>query len=435
MERNGGIRSVILMCAASVLLSASCSSQEGTQEAEVMIRFSCAGPESRASMPDEETINDISLMIFDRYGSAEECLHLENGAEECPVRLIAGEKYTFCACANLGRQVYAADISELDDILVHLAYPDDYRHGIPMYACQEIEIGRGCREIPLMLERLMAKISLKVDRRELSEDVAMHVRSVRIGNCPRRAAVFRKNMVTGPDDCFPAGFSLYDEEASALNETTGSGMSREVSLYMLENMQGKMKPSIDKGSEKVFDDDDYRSRVCSYIEMEMDYMSGDYMSLGKGLIYRFYLGENLNDLNVGRNCHYHITIVPEDDGLGENSWRVDKSGLSYCGPTKITGHPSGYINGDIGDRVHIWCRLIPDDAPFDVGMDDMEFDKSNGIYDYEVDADGHGAVLTLTGPGTGLIYMEAGPPINDGVLFYIEVNLPEESGQETPGSL
>ena len=54
----------------------------------------------------------------------------------------------------------------------------------------------------------------------------------------------------------------------------------------------------------------------------------------------------------------------------------------------------------------------------------MEDDKAEGIYDYEIDDDGHGATLTLTGPGRGLIYMEAGEPINDAALFIIEVNLP-----------
>ena len=54
----------------------------------------------------------------------------------------------------------------------------------------------------------------------------------------------------------------------------------------------------------------------------------------------------------------------------------------------------------------------------------MEDDKAEGIYDYEIDEDGRGAVLTLTGPGRGLIYMEAGDPINDAALFIIEVNLP-----------
>ena len=52
----------------------------------------------------------------------------------------------------------------------------------------------------------------------------------------------------------------------------------------------------------------------------------------------------------------------------------------------------------------------------------MEDDRKTGIYDYELDKDGHGATLTLTGPGAGLIYMEAGAPINDAALFYIIVN-------------
>ena len=54
----------------------------------------------------------------------------------------------------------------------------------------------------------------------------------------------------------------------------------------------------------------------------------------------------------------------------------------------------------------------------------MEDDKAEGLYDYVIDEDGHGATLTLTGPGRGLIYMEAGEPVNDAALFIIEVNLP-----------
>ena len=54
----------------------------------------------------------------------------------------------------------------------------------------------------------------------------------------------------------------------------------------------------------------------------------------------------------------------------------------------------------------------------------MMDDKKEGIYDFEIDEDGHGAVLTLTGPGRGLIYMEAGEPVNEAAMWIIEVNLP-----------
>ncbi len=426
MERNTGIRSLVLIPA---ILLCSCSYNKLQNMEEVTIKFSGMSLMSKTYLPNEEAINDISLMIFDENGTAEECFWLENGDAECSARLIVGKKYIFCACANLGHQVYADDIGELEDVRLHMAYPDDYRDGIPMYARQEMTVGEEGGEVTVMLERLMAKISIRLDRRKLSNDVEMYVRSVRIGNCPRTAKVFNINKVTDEDDCFPAGFSLYGEEAADLNRSSESGMSRTVSLYMLENMQGRLDFPTDKDSDKIFDEDDHRSKVCSYIELELDYMSDDYLSLGKGLVYRFYLGEDRNGLNVERNCHYHITVAPEDDGLNDDGWRVDKSALVYCGPTAITGYPDGYIVGDIGDRIHIWCELQPEDAPFDVGLDDMEFDRANGVYDYEIDEEGHGATLTLTGPGTGLIYMEAGPPINDGVLFYIEVNLPDNSGR------
>ena len=107
-----------------------------------------------------------------------------------------------------------------------------------------------------------------------------------------------------------------------------------------------------------------------------------------------------------------------------DGWRVDKSGLLPAGPSSFRAYPSSYIRGDIGDRIHIWCEFTPAYAPFNAGTEYMEDDKAKGIYSYTLDEDGHGAVLELTGPGRGLIYMEAGPPVNESALFIIEVNLP-----------
>ena len=67
--------------------------------------------------------------------------------------------------------------------------------------------------------------------------------------------------------------------------------------------------------------------------------------------------------------------------------------------------------------------MTPSWTPFDIGIEYLEADKAEGIYDYVIDEDGYGVTLTLKSPGTGLIYMEAGYPINDAALFFIEVNL------------
>ena len=58
---------------------------------------------------------------------------------------------------------------------------------------------------------------------------------------------------------------------------------------------------------------------------------------------------------------------------------------------------------------------------------DSAADREDGIYDYIIDADGHGVTLILKGPGSGLVYMEAGEPVNESELFLIEVNLPTDS--------
>ena len=116
---------------------------------------------SKASDPDENLITDISLMVFDDKGNAEECLWLDDGQHECEMRLIKETKYTFCACANLGYQVYADDIEELDEIIYYMSYPDEYREGIPMAARVEVLVGDES-EIHIGLERLMAKISLRM---------------------------------------------------------------------------------------------------------------------------------------------------------------------------------------------------------------------------------------------------------------------------------
>ncbi len=421
MERKGRIFGIILILA---LISTGCSPAGLNEEKEIRINFTCGIMPCKADDPDENKISDVSLMIFDETGSAEECIWLSGGRTECSSRLVMNKKYIFCACANFGYQVYVDDMEELQGIRYHMAYPDEYSQGIPMYACQEVTIGEGCGEISVRLERLMAKISLQMDRRKLSENVEMYVRSVQVGNCPRSASVFEKNKVSDEDDCFPAGFSRYGLAADPLNRTTGNGSSGSISLYMLENMQGSMDEHISGDEEKVFGKEDHRRNVCSYIEMELEYISDEFYSGKEGLIYRFYLGESRNDLNIERNCHYRITVTPEDDGLSDDGWRVDKTDLHRQDGTWIKGYPSSYINGDIGDEIHIWCEFSPLNAVFDVGESYMEYDQERGIYDYEIDKDGHGATLTLKNPGTGLIYMEAGEPINDAVLFIIEANLP-----------
>lgn len=434
MERKGRIYGNILRIAILVLCTGCGKTDEmsgiesGDKYADVQISLKGQEYLTRSEAPDEERISDVSILVFDSNGDLEFRKWLGSAEQELgkglSVSLASGREYTVCACVNFGYMVQAGSYEELLAMRYHMAYPDEYREGMPMFACMEdISIDGDC-EIHLEAVRLMAKISLRIDRSRLSEDVDMQVVYVRIGNCPKSATLGGQSRVTDESGCFNAGFNLDDGQCQPLNTAAYGNTSGEVTLYMLENMQGEFAASDIEDCEKVFDKDDSRSATCSYIEIGADYMSDEQYSYGGCLVYRFLLGEKSSNLDVERNCHYHITITPEDDGLADSGWRVDKSSLLPVGTPNIKGYPASYIQGKIGDTLHIWCEVNPLFAPFDVGLDYLEADKETGIYEYEIDADGYGATLSLTGTGMGLVYMEAGPPVNDAALFVIEVISP-----------
>ena len=165
-----------------------------------------------------------------------------------------------------------------------------------------------------------------------SEGVNMDVISVQIGNCPKKTSIYKSNRIASEDECFSLGFSHRGQECSGLNTIKGIGLSQEVSVYMLENMQGAFnQDGIGDDNDKVLDSLDPRSKTCSYIELDMDYSSPLWQSGSTPLKYRFYLGEDKNNLDIERNCHYNITVCPEDDGLSDDGWRIDKNGLEETG--------------------------------------------------------------------------------------------------------
>lgn len=381
---------------------------------------------TKSSDPDEEKISQVDLLIFDEYERLEKHIRIHDYSDSpCNVQLLRNKKYRFVALVNFEKGTTVRNYKELQDLRFHLVYPDEYRNGIPMYADSGLLPCDKTQNVVLKLTRLMSKINIRIDRNRLSDGIEMIVRGIRIGNCPKSCFVFKPNTVADSDDCFPLGFNKTGEKCQELNHYIEKGISGDVCLYMLENMQGTFGPDVlESDEEKVFDNNDPRKDICSFIEIDFDYISKDKISSDGYLQYRFYLGSGRNDLNIERNSIYSITICPEDDGLNGDGWRVDKSSIVPNQPTSFMSYPDGYIRGNIGDTVHIGCRFTPEDAPFDVGIEYMEYDKSQGIYDFVIDDDGHGAILTLTGPGSGLIYMSAGPPVNESALWFIEVNLP-----------
>lgn len=385
--------------------------------------FECSGSETKAVIPKEDQINDVNLIIFEN-GTAEHMIWNRNlpddGSAEIEVKLVKGHTYSVFAAANLGKRLEVKEMEDLKSLRFELNESDGYSNGIPMTAIMEEMTAGEVGTVKMEMVRMSAKISIRLDRSRLSEGVEMEVKGIRIGNCPRSACITAPSKVMSRYDRFETGFILTEQQCTPLNRIGNMGVSDAVSVYMLENMQGDFPYSIGDEEEKVFDSSDPLSEVCSYIEMEIFYRSSGLISYDSNLKYRFYLGEGPDNLDIERNCHYHITVSPEDDGLSSGGWRVDKSGIGPSTPV-FSMLPGDYVEGHVGDTVRVWCDCYPRTAPFDPGLEELYYDKSRGIYDFKVDEDNHGVTLYLKKAGTGIIYMSAGEPINRSGMVIVSV--------------
>ena len=55
-------------------------------------------------------------------------------------------------------------------------------------------------------------------------------------------------------------------------------------------------------------------------------------------------------------------------------------------------------------------------------MEELEDDRKEGLYDYEMDENGRGVRLFLKKPGSGLLYMSSGNPIYDSAAIVVVID-------------
>ena len=208
-----------------------CVQENSVRQGVVSIILDTGFYQSKSIAPDENKLSDINLVVFDEYGRAEAALWTDNISEKIlNLSLIVGKRYRFVATANFGYRLDIKDASQLNYLTYHLVYPDEYRNGIPMTAdTGYINVEDG-EQIKLSFIRLMSKISIQMDRSQLSDDIEMNVTGVRIGNCPKLVSAFAPSSVKNSSDCFPLGFNATGEECNALNRNDDNGLSFPISL-------------------------------------------------------------------------------------------------------------------------------------------------------------------------------------------------------------
>lgn len=274
-----------------ILLLSLCSCNKGLSPAPEPVGIVITvEDESKSDIP-ANAINDINIYIYDENGFSERHIFRKMSSWNGGVYMMPGKKYSVMVVVNAGYDMGSMPISALMDSKLYINHPDGSSNGMLMSgAVHDADISSRRLEIPV--KRMMAKVSVKVDKQALDKNVEMYFHSARIGNCPRSANIFRDSRIDNTKDLFPVGFSREGDE--------------KFELYLLENLQGGPDPEL-----------------ASYVELFADYISPEYPLSAKATVtYRFYLRENDN-CDVRRNCHYHVTVCPRGNGLSStDEWRV-----------------------------------------------------------------------------------------------------------------
>ena len=222
---------------------------------------------TRAPSPDEIRITDCNILVFNPYGDMEErifipdrALRAEDGYLKYEVRLLRDVPYTLLVALNLGYALPQMTLDEARTYRYHMAYPDEYRRGLPMVALREAMTPGD--SIHLRAQRLMARVDLQLDRRQLSDDIFLKVTDVEVGGSASSVQLFPGSVA---EDVFRQGFTHRNEEVQALNRFGAAGLSETVSLYVLENLA-----------------------EGSYVEIKAEYHSDDqHTEAGERVTYRF----------------------------------------------------------------------------------------------------------------------------------------------------
>lgn len=420
------MRKTGVLLVVSLVTGCSIGERPGERVMGELVMELVSGAPARSTPPDEWLVSDINLLIYNEEGLLEErryyparSFSATGGAVRLRTSLLTEAAYDIFIAANIGYALPALGREEVEAYRYHMAYPDEYSRGMPMCARLDGFVSHGEPSVTVPLIRAMARIDLRLDRSKLDSDVSFQVTAVTIGNGPSSVCLFGDSRAESASQVFAGGYTLNDRQVQPLNTDQTVGVSRPVSLYLLENLQGDLLDTEDE-REKTFSEGRY-PQVCSYLEIKGSYHSNAWHTRpGETVSYRFYLGDGPGNFDIYRNTACEVTVCLEGDGLSEEGWRVDKGEL--VSETSFDLHPAAYNECQPGDDYRIWCDVFPEDTPLEI--DPVAWDDDEGVhnlYTYDIDPDGHGITLHTRKGGSALVYFKAGPPVNRDTLALLVI--------------
>lgn len=321
------------------LLALSCNREDAREpslspaEEECVVHFTLKGEDGTKSILPADIENRLDnafvLMTSEDGYFRYQYLDLRQNPQGKSVewRMPAGRDYTLYAVGNMGDILSRIPRTETGFDMAQFRYevpPYAQMTALPMAACRTVsaqQVAQGSQvEIPISLQRLMAKVCVKIDKSRITggavaqalQSGALHLRQVARALYPFRAQGSR---ALGNADVFPGNTDYYIfSAAEAWNLDSG-----EITLYLPENRQGTGTGTSQAEKKPATG----REGLVTYLEYTAD-KNGAQDGLSGDMTYRVYLGENeTNNFDVVRGHVYNATLNLSWNGLFyEGDWRV-----------------------------------------------------------------------------------------------------------------
>ena len=229
----------------------------------VTFTFSCDALPGTRAVADESRVEDINLYLYPANDA--QARHVYAASQRTVALELPDGRYTLYAVANLGTDT--GPLPEAEVRALRSAWnPDGSDSGtLPMSAMRTFTV-RGTTQIAIELVRAVAKVdfsyTVAADFRN-----SLSVRSVRLCNVPRFAALFGEGRITADGEC----------AATEAFPADGDGYS--AVYYLPENLQGKNVLIPGQEQKNEANAPEYAAYIL--IEGEAD---------GLHVVYRIYLG-------------------------------------------------------------------------------------------------------------------------------------------------
>lgn len=318
--------------------------QTGNTEQEpvtetVPVRFTARETDrTRSSIdPDEHQVRDMTVYAFHDGMLADEAY--VTGKDEAVLELSSGMSYNIYAVANMGYIKADADEADfLSSLSYSIAGLSDLSEDLPM-ACfyGELQVGTRRQTVGLDLERLVAKISLSVDRNALME--GLQVKSARLCQSSSVVRPFKWHGKGGSRAEMES--EVIDGDFATVSDLIALNDGGEIVFYALENCQGILLPENDDPFCKTPDMLGDKKDLCTYLEVSCVF--GSEGLLDGWVDYRIYIGlDEVTSFDVPGNACIDVSLHLTDNGLKNVSWKVDAD---------ITVR-DGYVTGVVSEGMH-----------------------------------------------------------------------------------